>query len=201
MNIVCLDLEGVLVPEIWIAFAKETGIEELKLTTRDIPVYRDLMNHRIAILREHGLKLQDIQEVIAGIDPMEGALEFLDALRERYQVVILSDTFQEFAKPLMKKLAYPTLLCNSLQVAPDGTIEDIAMRQEEGKLEAVTAFKALNCKVLAAGDSYNDTKMLLAADKGFLFKAPDSIIAEFPELPALTEYADLLAATGKFFGD
>ncbi len=201
MNIVCLDLEGVLVPEIWIAFAEKTGIEELRLTTRDIPVYRDLMNHRIKILKEHNLKLQDIQEVISGIDPMDGARDFLDTLRERYQVCILSDTFREFAKPLMKKLGYPTLLCNSLQVADDGTIEDIVMRQEDGKFHATEALKNLNCKVMAAGDSYNDTHMLLAADRGFLFKAPQSIIGEFPQLKAYSEYTDLLAEAQDLFGE
>ncbi len=199
MDIVCLDLEGVLVPEIWIAFAEKTGIEEFRLTTRDIPVYRDLMSHRLSILNEHGLKLQDIQEVIATIDPMKGAIDFLNTLRQRYQVMILSDTFREFAQPLMKKLGFPTLLCNSLKVAEDGAILDIIMRQEEGKLHTVRALMGLNCRVLAAGDSYNDTGMLIAADKGFLFRAPDTIIEEFPQLEALPEYNELLERAEQFF--
>ncbi len=199
MDIVCLDLEGVLVPEIWIAFAEKTGIEELKLTTRNIPVYRDLMNHRIKILERNNLKLQDIQDVIATMDPMDGALEFLNELRSRYQVVILSDTFREFAQPLMKKLGYPTLLCNSLKISEDGVIEDIVMRQEDGKRKATEAFRSLNCRVMAAGDSYNDTAMLETANRGFLFRAPSSIISEFPHLEALTTYTELLQRAQEFF--
>lgn len=191
MEIACLDLEGVLVPEIWINVAKKTGIEALKATTRDIPDYDVLMKQRLRILDEHGLGLNEIQAVIAEMGPMEGALEFVDWLRERFQVVILSDTFYEFAQPLMSQLRWPTLLCHRLEVAPNGRITDYKLRQKDPKRQAVKAFKSLNYRCLAAGDSYNDTTMLAEAEVGILFKAPQNVIAEFPQFPAVTSYEDL----------
>ena len=199
MKLVCLDLEGVLVPEIWIAFSKKTGIEELKLTTRDIPDYNVLMKKRLGILDEHGLKLPDIQDVISGIDPLEGALEFLNELRENYQVVILSDTFEEFARPLMKKLGWPTLFCNSLVVDGDGRITDFCLRQQDGKRKAVEAFHSAGMTITAAGDSYNDISMIKKADHGVLFMPPDNIVAEFPELPVARDYMTLLSEIKKSF--
>ena len=194
MNIVCLDLEGVLVPEIWIAFAEESGIPELARTTRDEPDYDKLMRFRIDTLREHGLGLPQIQDVIARIDPLSGAREFLDALRERTQVVILSDTFEEFARPLMAKLGWPTLMCNSLEVAADGTILRHRMRCEASKLTTVRALQSCGFETIAAGDSFNDLAMIRASKAGFLFRSTPAIQADNPDLPALTEYADLLAA-------
>ena len=194
MNIVCLDMEGVLVPEIWIAFAEASGIPELRRTTRDEPDYDKLMRYRIAILKEHGLKLQQIQETIAKIDPMPGAKEFLDALRSETQVMILSDTFEQFAMPLMKKLGYPTLLCNTLEVAPDGEILGHKMRCEQTKLTSVKAFHEMGVETLAAGDSHNDIGMIKNSKAGWLFKSTDAIKAEFPEIPALDTYDELLAA-------
>ena len=194
MNIVCLDLEGVLVPEIWIAFAQESGIPELARTTRDEPDYDKLMRFRIDTLREHGLGLREIQDVIARIDPLPGAREFLDALRERAQVVILSDTFEEFARPLMAKLGWPALMCNSLEVAPDGTIVRHLMRCEASKLTTVRALQSCGFDTIAAGDSFNDLAMIRASKAGFLFRSTEAIQAENPDLPAFTEYADLLAA-------
>ncbi len=193
MILVCLDLEGVLVPEIWIAFAQATGIEELKLTTRDIPDYDALMKRRIAILDEHGLRLRDIRNVIAGMDPLEGAREFLDRLRERYQVVILSDTFTQFAQPLMQKLGWPTLFCNSLVVDRDDRIVGYRLRQPDGKRHAAEALSSLGFTVIAAGDSYNDTSMLKAAHRGIFFRPPASIVAEFPEFPVTESYPELTA--------
>jgi phosphoserine/homoserine phosphotransferase len=191
MEIACLDLEGVLVPEIWIGFAEKTGIAELKATTRDIPDYNVLMRQRLSILEEHNLGLPDIQAVISTMAPMEGALEFIDWLRERFQVVILSDTFYEFSHPLMKQLGFPTLFCHRLIADEQGKILDYKLRQVDPKRQSVEAFHGLNYRVIAAGDSYNDTTMLAEADAGILFKAPDNVIAEFPQFPAVHSYGDL----------
>ena len=194
MNIVCLDLEGVLVPEIWIAFAEETGIPELKRTTRDEPDYDKLMNYRINILKEHGLGLKEIQETIAKIDPMPGAKEFLDELREITQVIIISDTFTQFAGPLMKKLGYPTIFCNSLEVAEDGEITGFKMRIENSKLTTVKALQSIGYDTFASGDSHNDLGMIKASKAGFLFRSTDEIKKEYPELPAFETYDELMAA-------
>ncbi|MEY8404105.1 bifunctional phosphoserine phosphatase/homoserine phosphotransferase ThrH [Oscillospiraceae bacterium 44-34] len=194
MNIVCLDMEGVLVPEIWIAFAEETGIPELRRTTRDEPDYGKLMRYRLDILKEHGLGLKEIQAVIARIDPLPGAKEFLDKLRAETQVVILSDTFEQFAKPLMAKLGWPTLFCNTLKVASDGTIADYIMRCEKSKLTTVKALQSMGYDTIAAGDSFNDLAMIQAGKAGFLFKSTEAIKAAHPELPAFEEFDDLLAA-------
>ena len=191
MEIACLDLEGVLVPEIWIAFAEKTGIEALKKTTRDEPDYDVLMRYRLDILREQGLGLNEIQEVIATLEPLPGAIDFVDWLQERFQVVILSDTFYEFASPLMKQLGYPTLLCHKLETADDGTVIDYHLRQANPKRQAVVGFKSMYYRTIAAGDSYNDTTMLAEADAGILFHAPDNVIAEFPQFPAVQTFADL----------
>lgn len=193
MNIVCLDLEGVLVPEIWIAFAKETQIPEFALTTRDEPDYDKLMRYRLDLLEKHGLGLTEIQNVIAKIEPLEGAREFLDRLRERVQTVIISDTFAEFAKPLMKKLGWPTLMCNSLEVAADGKITGYKMRCEKSKLTTVRALQSCGFETIAAGDSFNDLAMIRASKAGFLFRAPDSIRADNPDLPAFETYEDFYA--------
>lgn len=193
MNVVCLDLEGVLVPEIWIAFAEATNIPELKKTTRDEPDYDKLMNYRIGILKEHGLGLKEIQEVIASIDPMPGAKEFLDELRELAQVIIISDTFTQFAQPLMKKLGWPTLFCNELEVAEDGTVTGFKMRCEQSKLTTVKALHQAGLETIAAGDSFNDLGMIKASKAGFLFKSTDSIKADNPTIPAFEEYAELMA--------
>jgi phosphoserine / homoserine phosphotransferase len=192
MHLACLDLEGVLVPEIWINVAERTGIGELRRTTRDEPDYDKLMRQRIEILDRHGLKLGDIQAVIGTMDPLDGASAFLDWLRERFQVVILSDTFEQFSKPLMRKLGYPTLFCNALEIDETGRIGGYRLRQKDGKRKAVEALRQLCLRVVAAGDSYNDTTMLAAADAGFLFHAPPNVIAEFPQFPSLDEYDDLL---------
>ena len=197
MNIVCLDLEGVLVPEIWIAFAEETGISELKRTTRDEPDYDKLMNYRINILKEHGLGLKEIQETIAKIDPMPGAKEFLDELREITQVIIISDTFTQFAGPLMKKLGYPTIFCNSLEVAEDGEITGFKMRIENSKLTTVKALQSIGYDTIASGDSHNDLGMIKASKAGFLFRSTDEIKKEYPELPALETYDELMDAIKK----
>ncbi|HIY17005.1 MAG TPA: bifunctional phosphoserine phosphatase/homoserine phosphotransferase ThrH [Candidatus Intestinimonas stercorigallinarum] len=194
MNIVCLDMEGVLVPEIWIAFAQESGIPELKRTTRDEPDYNKLMNFRLDILREHGLGLKEIQDVIAKIDPLPGAKDFLDELRSLTQVVILSDTFEQFAQPLMKKLGWPTLFCNTLEVAPDGAITGFRMRCEQSKLTTVKALQSIGFDTIAAGDSFNDLGMIQASKAGFLFKSTEQIKADHPELPAYEAFGDLLAA-------
>ena len=198
MEIVTLDLEGVLVPEIWIAFAEKTGIEALRRTTRDEPDYRRLMQYRMDILRENGLRLSDIQSVIAGIKPLDGAKEFLDELREMTQVIILSDTFSEFALPLMRQLGYPTIFCNSLVVGDDGMIEDIRMRTENGKKKAVESLKAIGFRVFASGDSYNDLAMIHEADGGCLFRAPENILREEKDLHLVTEYSDLLSEIRAF---
>ena len=194
MNIVCLDLEGVLVPEIWIAFAEETGIPELKRTTRDEPDYDKLMKYRINILKEHGLGLKEIQETIAKIDPMPGAKEFLDELREITQVIIISDTFTQFAGPLMKKLGYPTIFCNSLEVAEDGEITGFKMRIENSKLTTVKALQSIGYDTIASGDSHNDLGMIKASKAGFLFRSTDEIKKEYPELPAFETYDELMTA-------
>lgn len=191
MEIACLDLEGVLVPEIWIAFAEATGIEELRATTRDIPDYDVLMRQRLAILDRHGLGLAEIQEVIAGLEPLAGAREFLDWLRERFQVVILSDTFYEFSQPLMRQLGFPTLLCHRLGIDERGRVADYHLRQANPKRQAVLAFQSLYYRVIAAGDSYNDVTMLAQADAGILIHAPDNVIEEFPHYPAVHNYEDL----------
>ena len=194
MNIVCLDMEGVLVPEIWIAFAQESGIPELKRTTRDEPDYNKLMNFRLDLLRERGLGLKEIQAVIARIDPLPGAKAFLDELRSMTQVIILSDTFEQFAQPLMEKLGWPTLFCNSLEVAPDGAITGFRMRCEQSKLTTVKALQSIGFETIAAGDSFNDLGMIQASKAGFLFKSTEQIKADHPELPAYEEFGDLLAA-------
>ena len=194
MNIVCLDLEGVLVPEIWIAFSEASGIPELRRTTRDEPDYDKLMKFRIKILKEHGLGLKEIQETIAKIDPMPGAKEFLDELRSITQVLILSDTFSQFAGPLMKKLGYPTIFCNELEVAEDGEITGFRMRCEKSKLSTVKALQSIGFETIASGDSHNDLAMILASKAGFLFKSTEQIKADYPQLPAYETYDELLAA-------
>ena len=191
MQVVCLDLEGVLVPEIWIKFAEKTGIDALKATTRDIPDYDKLMQQRLRILNENDLDLAAIQAVIAELSPMLGAREFLNSLREKFQVIILSDTFYEFAKPLMAQLAWPTLFCHKLEVSDDGRVTDYLLRQKDPKRQSVKALKQLNYTVFAAGDSYNDTSMLEEADAGFLFRAPQNVIDEFPQYSVTTEYTEL----------
>lgn len=197
LNVVCLDLEGVLVPEIWIAFAEASGIPELKRTTRDEPDYDKLMKFRIGVLKEHALGLKEIQETIAKIDPMPGALEFLNKLRELTQVIIISDTFTQFAAPLMKKLGMPTIFCNTLEVAENGEITGFRMRCEKSKLTTVNALHTAGLETIAAGDSYNDLGMILASKAGFLFKSTDKIKADYPQLPAFDEYDDLLEAIKK----
>ena len=194
MNVVCLDMEGVLVPEIWIAFSEASGIPELSRTTRDEPDYDKLMRFRLDILREHGLGLREIQEVISTIDPLPGAREFLDELRAVTQVVILSDTFEQFAQPLMKKLNWPTLFCNTLEVADDGSITGFQMRCEQSKLTTVRALQSCGFETIAAGDSFNDLGMIRASKAGFLFRSTDAIKADNPDLPAFEEFDDFLAA-------
>lgn len=197
MNIVCLDLEGVLVPEIWIAFAEASGIPELKRTTRDEPDYDKLMKWRIGILKEHGLGLKEIQDTIARIDPIPGAKEFLDELRSLTQVIIISDTFTQFATPLMKKLGWPTIFCNSLEVADSGEITGFRMRIENSKLTTVKALQSIGYETIASGDSYNDLGMIKASKAGFLFKSTDKIKADNPELSAFETYEELMAAIKK----
>lgn len=194
MQVVCLDLEGVLIPEIWIAFAERTGIADFRRTTRDEPDYDKLMRWRLGLLRQHGLKLADIQAVIGGMAPMDGARDFLDDLRARYQVIILSDTFYEFADPMMVQLGRPTLFCHKLVVDADGFVADYRLRQPNQKFHAVNALKGLNYQVIAAGDSYNDTGMLGAADAGFFIHPPESIVAQFPQYPVNHSYAQLKAS-------
>ena len=200
LNIVCLDLEGVLVPEIWIEFSRATGIPEFARTTRDEPDYDKLMHYRIDLLAKHGLGLAEIQSVIARIDPMEGAREFLDALRERTQVAILSDTFAEFAKPLMKKLGWPTLLCNTLVATPEGKVTGYKMRCAKSKLATVRAFQSCGLDTIAAGDSFNDLEMIRASRAGFLFRSTDAIKSANPDLPAFETYAELLSAITSALG-
>ncbi len=191
MQVICLDLEGVLIPEVWIEFADRTGIEELKATTRDIPDYDELMQQRLSTLNDHALKLDDIQSVIRSMGLLPGARAFLDGLREHYQVIILSDTFYEFAAPFMEKLGRPTLFCHRLEVDGEGTISNYILRQPDPKRNSVKALKELNFTVFAAGDSYNDTTMLEEADAGFLFRAPPNVVDEFPQYPLTTEYDEL----------
>jgi phosphoserine/homoserine phosphotransferase len=191
MELACLDLEGVLIPEIWIGFAEKTGIEELRATTRDIPDYDVLMKQRLRILSEHNLGLPDIQEVIASMSPLEGAYDFVCWLKERFQLIILSDTFYEFSQPLMRQLDFPTLFCHRLIADNNGAIVDYKLRQKDPKRQCVIAFHGLNYRVIAAGDSYNDTTMLGEADAGILFKAPVNVIEEFPQFPAVHSYEEL----------
>ena len=197
MNIVCLDLEGVLVPEIWIAFAEESGIPELKRTTRDEPDYDKLMNWRLGILKEHRLGLKEIHETIAKIDPLPGAKEFLDKLRETTQVIIISDTFTQFAAPLMKKLGWPTIFCNTLEVADDGTITGFKMRCEQSKLSTVKALQSVGFETIASGDSHNDLGMIQASKAGFLFRSTEQIKKDYPQFEAFEEYDDLFEAIKK----
>lgn len=198
MRLVCLDLEGVLVPEIWIAFAEATGIPELRRTTRDEPDYDKLMRFRLDLLKQNGLKLADIQRVISGMEPLPGALEFTRALRERTQLVILSDTFEQFARPLMAKLSWPTLFCNTLVTGADGAVTGYRLRQQNGKREAVKAFKALNMQVFAAGDSFNDLAMIREADAGCLFRAPEAIRTDCADIPCVDTFDALLAGIDGF---
>ncbi len=194
MEVVCLDLEGVLVPEIWINVAMRTGVDALRATTRNIPDYDVLMRQRLSILDEHNLRLDDIQSVIADMGPMEGAREFLQWLRERFQITLLSDTFYEFAEPLMRQLDYPMLLCHQLEVSEDGRIVGYNLRQRDAKRESIKAFQSLNYRVMAVGDSYNDTAMLEQADVGILFRPPDNVVAEFPQFPITWDYTEMRAA-------
>ena len=198
MNLVCLDLEGVLVPEIWIAFSEAVRIPELRRTTRDEPDYDKLMRFRIDLLKKNNLKLPDIQRVISGMEPLPGAVEFTAALREKSQLVILSDTFEQFAKPLMAKLSWPTLFCNSLEIAGDGTVIGFALRQREGKKEAVKALKSINMRVFAAGDSFNDLAMIREADSGLLFRAPPAITKSCQDIRCVDTFEELLAEIVKF---
>lgn len=194
MNVVCLDMEGVLVPEIWIAFSEESGIPELRRTTRDEPDYDKLMRWRIGILKEHGLKLKDVQNTIAKIDPLPGAKEFLDTLREETQVIVLSDTFSQFAQPLMRKLGWPTIFCNELVIDEEGYIADFKMRCEQSKLTTVKGLQAIGYDTIAAGDSYNDLGMIQASKAGILFRTTEKIKEDYPQYPAIEEYDDFLAA-------
>ena len=194
MKLICLDLEGVLVPEIWVAFAEASKIPELKKTTRDEPDYDKLMRWRLSVLKEHGLGLKEIQETLASIDPLPGAKEFLDELRSFAQVIIISDTFTEFTQPLMKKLGWPTIFCNSLVVAEDGEITDYKMRVENSKLTTVRALQSIGFETVASGDSYNDLGMILAGKSGFLFRTTEQIKADYPQIPALETYEELLNA-------
>ncbi len=191
MHLVCSDLEGIFLPEIWIQFAEKTGIQELRLTTRDISDYDVLMKHRLKILQDRGLKLPDIQAVIAAMDPHDGALEFLEWIRAVSQILVVSDTFVEFAGPLMKKLGYPTLLCNTLTVAADGTISDYRLRQTDGKRKVAEAMRGLNYRVIAVGDSYNDISMLSASDHGILYRPPDNVRREYPAFPVAVNFIEL----------
>ena len=197
MHIVCADLEGVFVPEIWINVAQKTGIEELKLTTRDISDYDVLMTRRLDILKAHNLKLNDITDVIATMDPLPGAGAFLAWIRANTRVIIVSDTFEQFAGPLMKKLEFPTLFCNSLVIAPDGTVSGYTLRQKDGKKKVAAALKGLNFKIIAMGDSYNDITMLQEADKGILFRPPENVISDYPDLPVTTKYEEVKAIIEK----
>ncbi|MBV1880468.1 MAG: bifunctional phosphoserine phosphatase/homoserine phosphotransferase ThrH [Pseudomonadales bacterium] len=197
MEIACLDLEGVLIPEVWIKFSEKTGIDELRATTRDIPVYDELMRMRLSVLEKHKLGLKEIQEVISELTPMEGALEMVDWLNQRFQVVILSDTFYEFAEPFMRQLGWPTLFCHKLKVSEDGKIEDYILRQKDPKRESVKAFHSLKYRCIATGDSYNDTTMLSEAEAGILFCPPQNVIDEFPQFPVANNYDELKAEFAK----
>jgi len=201
MKIICADMEGIFTPEIWIRVAKKTGIEELKLTTRDISDYDVLMKKRLGIMAENGLKLKDITDVIETMDPLEGALDFLNWAREQTQIVVVSDTYVEFARPLLKKMGWPTLFCNTLTIAPDGSIADYNLRQQDGKRKTVLSLRRLNYHILAVGDSYNDITMLKEADAGVLFKPPENVKNEYPELPATYNYDELKAVMGPLLAD
>ena len=201
MKLICLDLEGVLIPEIWIAFSEVTGIPEFRRTTRDEPDYNKLMNFRIELLAKHKLKLKDIQKVIGNVEPLEGAGDFLAVLRKKTQFIILSDTFAEFSGPLIAKLDYPTLFCNSLEIAADGSVSGYRIRKEKGKKCAVAAFKSLNFKVFAAGDSYNDLEMIKEADSGCLFRAPENIRKEYPHIPSTETYEEFMEKIEEFLDD
>ena len=201
MRLVCLDLEGVLVPEIWIAFSEATGIPEFRRTTRDEPDYDKLMRFRIELLTKNRLKLPDIQKVIGSMEPLPGAVDFVRSLREKTQLIVLSDTFEQFAKPLIAKLGYPTLFCNQIQTAEDGSVTGYRLRQQSGKREAVAAFKTLNFKIFAAGDSYNDLTMIAIADAGCLFRAPDTIRKDYPYIPCVDSYAEFMEKIDKFLSD
>jgi phosphoserine/homoserine phosphotransferase len=201
VRLVCLDLEGVLVPEIWIAFSEATGIAELRRTTRDEPNYDKLMQFRIGLLHKNNLKLADIQRVISGMAPLEGAIEFTRALREKTQLIILSDTFQQFAKPLMAKLEYPTLFCNSLETGADGTVTGYRLRQQNGKKEAVCAFKSINLQVFAGGDSFNDLAMIREADSGCLFRAPQAIRQDNADIPCVDTFDEMMGQIDKFLNE
>ncbi len=201
MNIVCSDLEGVFVPEIWINVAERTGIDALRMTTRDEPDYDVLMTKRLDILKEHGLKLSDIADVIAGMSPLPGALEFLDWMRSQAPVIVVSDTFTQFAGPLMRRLGWPTLFCNTLEIAPDGSVAGYRLRQNDGKRHVVEALRTLNYRIVAMGDSYNDIAMLQSADAGILFRPPGNVVAEFPELPVVRDYEELRPLMEKALAD
>jgi phosphoserine/homoserine phosphotransferase len=201
MRIVCLDLEGVLVPEIWVEFSRRTGIDELSRTTRDEPDYDKLMTGRLRILRQHGLGLPDIEKVVAAMEPLPGARDFLDGLRETYEVIILSDTFYEFARPLMRQLGMPTLFCHSLESDAEGMLVDYRLRMPDQKREAVRRLKELNFQIVAAGDSYNDTAMLAEADRGILFHPPENVVREFPQFPVTRSYGELRRAIDAAFRD
>ena len=201
MKIICADMEGIFTPEIWIRVSQKTGIEELKLTTRDISDYDILMKKRLGILAENGLKLKDITDVIETMDPLEGALDFLNWIRERTQIIVVSDTYVEFARPLLRKLGWPTLFCNSLTIAPDGAIADYNLRQPDGKRRTVQSLKRLNYHILAVGDSYNDISMIQEADMGVLFKPPENVRSEYPELPATFHYDELQIVMEQFLND
>ncbi|MDR2633250.1 MAG: bifunctional phosphoserine phosphatase/homoserine phosphotransferase ThrH [Treponema sp.] len=200
MRLVCLDLEGVLIPEIWIAFAQATGLSALRRTTRDEPDYDALMRFRIAVLKEEGFKLKDITQVIRTLEPLEGAVQFIKSLREKTELIILSDTYEEFARPLMAALGYPTLFCNSLVLAPDGSISNYRLRQKDGKRQAVKALQSLNMEIFAAGDSFNDLAMIREADAGCLFRAPQAIRESCPDIPWVDHYDALLARIEAFIG-
>ena len=201
MNIVCSDLEGVFVPEIWINVAERTGIDALRMTTRDEPDYDVLMTKRLDILKEHNLKLSDIADVIAGMSPLPGALEFLDWMRSQAPVIVVSDTFTQFAGPLMRRLGWPTLFCNTLEIAPDGSVAGYRLRQNDGKRHVVEALRTLNYRIVAMGDSYNDIAMLQSADAGILFRPPGNVVAEFPELPVVRDYEELRPLMEKALAD
>jgi phosphoserine/homoserine phosphotransferase len=201
MHLVCSDLEGIFLPEIWIQFAQKTGIAELRLTTRDISDYDVLMKHRLKILRQNSLRLPDIQAVIAAMEPLDGAMEFLNWLRSETQILVVSDTFEEFAGPLMKKLGYPTLLCNRLAVAADGTIENYLLRQKDGKKKVAEAMRSLNYTVIGIGDSYNDITMLQAADHGILYRPPDNVRREYPDFPVAGDFTELRRRVASLLGN
>ena len=201
MDVICLDLEGVLIPEMWLGLAEKTGLKELQITTREEPDYVKLMHYRMDVLRKNHLTLKDIKEVVASMDPLEGAREFLDELRKDAQVVILSDTFAEYISPLIEKLGYPMILCNNLVIDDEGYIVDIRMRQEDGKRRAIDGFRSMNCRTFAAGDSYNDLSMIMKADSGCLFRAPENILEEYPDIPICRTYDEFLKVIRDFISE